>query len=525
MRPNAILAALAVLLASPLAARGIEDETIASLSDAMARGGMTSERATRAYLRRIAAMNHKGPRLNAVIALNPDAIAQARALDAERKAGHLRGALHGVPILIKDNIETLGMPTTAGSLALTRNDNGRDAPVVAALRAQGALILGKTNLSEWANIRSDRAMSGWSAVGGLTRNPYALDRTTCGSSSGSGAGVAAGFAAAALGSETDGSVVCPSSMTGLVGLKPTIGLVPRTHIVPISHSQDTAGPMAHSVRDVALLFSAMIVSDPGDPVTADAAAHRHDYAALLDADALKGLRIGFVRGATQPDLIARYDTALAVLRAAGAELVEVKPPKAEGRGDAESIVLHHELKADLNAYLATTAPDRVPTRTLADLIAFNRAEAAREMPLFAQETFETAQASGGLDDPAYRAARAKSLGLAGKDGIDAMLADNHVQLLIAPSYGPAWPSDPVWGDQYEGQGGLTGPAAIAGYPHLTVPMGLVRSLPVGLSFVGTAYAEQLLLNAGYAYERAAKISVKAAFSPTVDAGPPLEAAR
>lgn len=519
------LAALIASLASPVMAKGVEDETVTSLADAMAQGRTTSERATRAYLARIAAMNRKGPRLNAVIALNPNALAEARALDAERRAGRSRGPLHGVPILIKDNIETLGMPTTAGSLALEHNDNSRDAPVVAALRAQGALILGKTNLSEWANIRSSRAMSGWSAMGGLTRNPFALDRTTCGSSSGSGAAVAAGFAPAALGSETDGSVICPSSMTGLAGLKPTIGLVPRTHIVPISHSQDTAGPMAHSVRDVALLFSAMIVSDPADPATRDAAAHKHDYAAALDPGSLKGLRIGFVRAGQQPELVARYDTALAVLKAAGADLVEVKPLKAEGMGDAESTVLHYELKADLNAYLASTAPDKVRTRTLADLIAFNKADAVREMPLFGQDTFEKAEATGGLADPAYALARAKSLRLAGKEGIDAMLTDNKVQLLVMPSYGPAWLSDTVWGDQYEGPSGSTSPAAIAGYPHLTVPMGLASGLPVGLSFIGTAYSEQLLLNAGYAYEQAARISVKPAFSPTVDAGPPLEGAR
>jgi amidase len=525
MRRPPILAALALLLTSPAMARGVEDETVASLSDAMAHGRITSERATRLYLERIAAMNRRGPRLNAVIAINPDAMAQARALDEERKAGHARGPLHGVPILIKDNIEALGMPTTAGSLALERNDNHRDAPVVAALRAQGALILGKTNLSEWANIRSTRSMSGWSAIGGLTRNPYALDRTTCGSSSGSGAGVAAGFAAGAVGSETDGSIICPSSMTGLVGLKPSIGLVPRTHIVPISHSQDTAGPMAHSVRDVALLFSAMIVSDPGDPVTKDAMAHAHDYAAALDAGALRGMRIGFVRAGEQPQLLARYAAALDVLKAAGAELVEVKRPKAEGRGEAETTVLHYELKADLNAYLATTAPDRVKTRTLADLIAFNTAQASREMPLFGQETFEMAQKMGGLDEAAYVQARAKSLRLAGKDGIDAMLADNRVQLLVMPSYGPAWPSDTVWGDQYEGPGGTSGPPAIAGYPHLTVPMGLASGLPVGLSFIGAAYSEQLLLNAGYAYEQAAKISEKPSFSPTMDAGPPLEGVR
>jgi amidase len=531
MRPVMALAVLVLLVGaatdpSPASANGIEQETISSLADAMAHGRITSEQAIRAYLARIAALDRKGPRLNAIIALNPNALAEAKALDAERKAGKLRGPLHGVPILIKDNIEVLGMPTTAGSLALAYNDNHRDASVVAALRAQGALILGKTNLSEWANIRSNRAMSGWSAIGGLTRNPYALDRTTCGSSSGSGAAVAAGFAPAALGSETDGSVICPSSMTGLVGLKPTIGLVPRTHIVPISHSQDTAGPMAHSVRDVALLFSAMIGSDAADPATREAMAHAHDYAAALDPHALQGMRIGFIRSGKQPQLLARYDAALAVLKAAGATLVEVQPPKDEGMGAAETKVLQTELRTDLNAYLATTSPHLVKPRTLADLIAFNEREAAREMPLFGQETFLKAEATKGLDDPAYVAARAKSQRLAGKEGIDAMLAKDNVLILVLPSMGPAWPSDTVWGDVSSDDGyGSTSAPAVAGYPHLTVPMGLASGLPVGLSFIGTAYSEQLLLNAGYAYEQAAGIVIKPAFSPTVDAGPPLEGVR
>jgi len=520
-----LLAILLLSCAAPSAAQGVEDETIAGLSDDLAAGRTTSEKAVRAYLRRIAALDRKGPRLNSIIALNPNIITQARAMDAERKAGKPRGPLHGIPILIKDNIETLGMSTTAGSLALVANDNGRDAPVVAALRAQGALILGKTNLSEWANIRSERSMSGWSAVGGLTRNPYALDRTTCGSSSGSGAAVAAGFAPGAVGTETNGSVICPSSMTGLVGLKPTLGLIPRTHVVPISHSQDTPGPMAKTVRDVAILLSAMIASDPADPATKDAMSHMADYAAHLDAGALKGMRIGVIPRGAQPELLGRFQAALDVMKAAGAELVDVTPPKAEGIGDASYDVLKYELKADMADYLATTSPDKVKVRTLADLIAFDKAEATREMPLFGQDIFEMAEKKGGLDDPAYREARAKSLRLAGKEGIDAMLSAGRLSLLVMISYGPAWLSDTVWGDQYEGPSGSTGSAAIAGYPHLTVPMGLVHGLPVGVSFVGTAYAEQTVLNAGYAYEQAAGIKVKPSFSPTVDAGPPLEGAR
>lgn len=524
MRSSAFLLFALALGSAPAIAKDIADETVASLSEGIASGRITSVAAVRAYLNRIAAMDRRGPRLNSIIALNPRALAEAKALDGERRARKSRGPLHGVPVLIKDNIEVGGMPTTAGSLALARNDNDRDAPLVASLRAQGAIILGKTNLSEWANMRSTRSLSGWSAIGGLTRNPYALDRTTCGSSSGSGAAVAAGFAAAAVGTETDGSIICPASMTGLVGLKPTVGLVPRTHIVPISHSQDTAGPMAHTVRDAAALFSAMIVSDSGDIATANAAAHRHDYAAALDASRIKGMRIGVIHIGAQPEWVARFDAALATLKAAGAVLVEIAPTSTKGMGDAEGDVLHAELKADLDAYLASTRADRVPTRTLNDLIAFNTAHADKEMPLFGQESFLTAQATEGLADPAYIAARKASLRLAGKEGIDKMLADNAVAVIVMPSYGPAWPSDTVWGDQYEGPGGATGRSAIAGYPHLTVPMGLVRGLPVGLSFLGAAYDEQRLLDVGYAYEQAARLVLRPDFRPTADTGPALEGA-
>lgn len=515
MRRYAAALAIALFFSAPAQAKPIAEESVASLRAALDAGQTSSTAIVRAYLRRIAKLNHAGPRLNAVIAINPKAIEEARALDTERKAGRLRGPLHGVPVLIKDNIETLGMPTTAGSLALIGNDNGRDAPVVAALRAAGAIILGKTNMSEWANIRSSRSVSGWSAVGGLTRNPYALNRSTCGSSSGSGAAVAAGMAPAALGTETDGSVICPASVNGLVALKPSIGLVPRTHIVPISQSQDTPGPMGRTVRDVAMVFSAMIASDPDDPATKDAAAHRRDYAAGLSADALKGVRIGVIRKGGQPELDARFGEALEVLKRAGAILVEVTPPKTEGLGDAEEEVLLHELKAGMSSYLASTDPARVKCRTLADLIAFNRAEAAREMPLFGQETFEAAQAKGGLDDPAYKAAREKSLRLAGKEGIDRMLADNGVAMLVTPSRGPAWLSDSVYGDQYGGPSASKLPA-VAGYPHLTVPMGLAHGLPVGLSFIGPLFGEQALLDAGYAYEQAADMEERPDFRQSVD---------
>ena len=494
----------------------VEERSIDDLAAAMASGRATSVDLVRAYLARIGAMDRKGPALHAVIALNPDALAQAKALDDERRAGHVRGPLHGVPILIKDNVETADpVATTAGSLALAGNITRRDAPVVARLRAAGAVILGKTNLSEWANIRSNRAMSGWSAIGGLVRNPYALDRTACGSSSGSGAAVAASLAAAAVGTETDGSVVCPSSINGLVGLKPSIGLVSRTHIVPISHSQDTAGPMARSVRDVALMLSAMAGPDPAD--TATAGAQVHDYASGLSAGALAGVRVAVLRPEMGDDLKAAFDRALDVLRSAGAVLVEVKAPEHKELGAAEFTVLKAELKADLNAYLATTPPS-VAVRTLADAIAFDRAHADTEMPFFAQETFEAAENTKGLDDPAYKAARAASLRMAGAEGIDAMLKAANATVLVEPSYGPAWLSDPVYGDKYDGPSSSELPA-IAGYPNLTVPMGLVRGLPVGLSFIATRFGEVSVLGAGYAYEQRSKARVAPHYRPTTDGLP------
>ncbi len=518
---------LAAALAAPVAAQQapvvVEERSIGDLQAMMAHG-VSSEAITNAYLARIAAMDRQGPKLRAVIALNPDAIAQARAADARRRAGKSLGALDGVPVLIKDNIETLDpVATTAGSLALKDNVSHRDAPVIAGLRRKGAVILGKTNLSEWANIRSSRSISGWSAIGGQVRNPYALDRTPCGSSSGSGAAVAASFAAVAIGTETDGSVVCPSSINGLVGLKPTIGLVSRTHVVPISHSQDTPGPMARSVTDAAILFSAMIGTDPADVATREADKHRRDYAAALSADALKGMRIGVYRPKMGDDLTARFDAALAVLKAQGAELVDVEMPKAEGLGEAEFAVLLTELKADLESYLATTPP-QIKTRTLADLIAFNEANKAVEMPFFAQETFVLAAKTRGLADPEYLGARAKSKRLAGEEGIDAVLAKAKVAIIVQPTTGAAWLTDPVYTDQGQGPSSSKFPA-VSGYPNLTVPMGLVRGLPAGLSFIGAANSEATLLGAGYAYEQASKARVAPHYLATVDPGPGAEGVR
>ena len=491
------------LLAAPAAAvpTDIVEKPIDALSADMAAGRTSAVALVHAYKARIKAID---PELHAVIAVDPDAMAQARMLDAERKAGRLRGPLHGIPIFIKDNIESAGsLPTTAGSLALARNVTGRDAPLVARLRATGAIILGKTNLSEWANFRSTKSTSGWSGVGGLTHNPYALDRNPCGSSAGSGAAAAASLAAAAIGTETDGSIVCPSSVNGLVGLKPTVGLVSRTHIVPISESQDTAGPMARSVREVALLLTAIAGSDPADAATADADSRRTDYVATLDVDALKGKRIGVMRFAAgfHPAVDALFDRAIADMKAAGATIVEIPAFNLQPVRDAERGVLAPEFKDGVAAYLGSTDPAKVPSRTLADLIAFNRAHADTEMPWFGQETFERAEATGGTADPAYRKAKADARRLAGPDGIDAMLAKDHLDILIAPTNPPAWPSDLVNGGGASGGGASTLPA-VAGYPHLTVPMGLVKGLPVGLSFIGPAWSEAKLLAIGYAYEQA-----------------------
>ena len=434
--------------------------------------------------------------LNAVIAVDPTAMDQAARLDATG----LQGPLSGKPILIKDNIEVAGpLPTTAGSLALKDNVTGRDAPLVARLRAAGMIIVGKANLSEWANIRSNDSISGWSAVGGQTRNPYALNRNPCGSSSGSGAAVAAGLVDYAIGTETNGSITCPASVNGIVGLKPSVGLVSRTHIVPISATQDTAGPMTRTVRQAAELLTAIAGSDPADASTADADKRKVDYAAALDTGALKGKRLGLMRFAAGFGTNAALDRALTVLRAYGAEIVEIKELGGAKDGPKQLEVLLPELKAGLNAYLATT-PATVKARTLADVIAFNKAS-ARELALFGQDLFEKAEATKGLDDPGYKKARDAGIAYAGVNGIDRLLKAHRLDALIGPTVSAAWPIDAVHGDQVPGGGGGY-LAAIAGYPHLTVPMGQVKGLPVGLSFIGPKWSDALLLNLGYAYEQA-----------------------
>ncbi len=410
-------------------------------------------------------------------------------------------AISGMPILLKDNIETADMPTTAGSLALANNAPGRDAPLVGRLRAAGAIIVGKTNLSEWANIRSSDSISGWSAVGGQTLNPYDPARTPCGSSSGSGAAVALGLTPVAIGTETDGSITCPASVNGVVGFKPTVGLVSRTHIVPISHSQDTAGPMATTVRDAARVLTVIAGSDPADPATVEADARKVDFAAGLDANGLRGARIGvmrFLKGYS-PETQAVFEQNLKALRDAGAVLVDL-PDGPDGRviGAAEFKVLLYELKHDLNAYLASTNPQQVRTRTLADVIAFNAAE-PRETVLFGQDIFERAQSMGDLTDADYLEARATSLRLAGPEGIDRLMRDNGVIALIAPTTSRAWTNDPK--DDDDMQGSASQLAAVAGYPHLTVPMGFDRGMPVGISFLGGKWDDARILSLGYAFEQ------------------------
>jgi amidase len=505
------LLCLATTAASPVT-------NLSDLSADLAAGRTTSAQLVAFYLDRIEKIDRAGPTLRAVLAENPDALADAKALDEERRTSGARGPLHGIPILVKDNIETLGpLPTTAGSLALLANVSGRDAPVVSRLRMAGAVILGKTNLSEWANMRGSRSVSGWSGVGGLTRNPYALDRSACGSSSGSGAAVAAGLAAAAVGTETDGSITCPASVNGIVGFKPTLGLISRTHIVPLAHSQDTAGPMARSVRDAAMLLTIMAGSDGLDSATLQADRHATDYAKALDIHALQGRRIGVMRfeAGFHPETDAVFAHALDVLRAAGATLVEIPHlPGIDAIGDAETLVLTTELKADLHTYLATT-PKRVDSRSLADLIAFNLAHHDRELALFGQELFEKAEATKGLDDPAYLAALATSRRLAGAEGIDRMLATDKLDALVAPTAGPAWVVDTACGDHSSGQTSTL--PAVAGYPHLSVPMGQVYGLPVGLSIIGPAWSDARVLAYGYAFEQALGLHMAPTFARSLPA--------
>jgi amidase len=457
--------------------------------------------------------------LNAVIEVNPDALAIAAALDHERKARGARGPLHGVPILIKDNIATADrMQTTAGSLALVDAKPPRDAFLVTKLREAGAVIVGKANLSEWANIRSTRSTSGWSSRGGLTRNPYALDRNSSGSSSGSAVAVAASLAAAAVGTETDGSIISPAAANGIVGIKPTLGLVSRGGVIPISHSQDTAGPMARTVADAAALLTVLAGTDARDAATQDASPRAADYTRHLDANALRGARIGVVRGqfGGRNDLVsAEIEKALGVLKAQGADLVQIPElPNASKLGENELAVLLTELKAGMAAYLAEWAPG-ARVRNLADIIAFNQANAAKVMPHFGQEFFLRSEATPGLEDKGYREALAANRRMSREEGIDKVLVEHRLDALVAPSAGPAWLIDFIKGDA--SGGGFTTPAAVAGYPHVTVPAGFVHGLPCGLSFVGTAWSEPRLIALAYAFEQATRHRRAPTFPKTVNA--------
>ena len=487
-------------------------KSAANVSADLAAHRIDSQALITGYEARISRLN---PEIHAVIALNPNAMTAARASDARRRSGRALGPLDGLPILVKDNIGIAGLPTTAGSLALAENVRSASAPVLARLEHAGAVILGRTNLSEWANIRSEHSSSGWSAVGGLTRNPYMLDRTACGSSSGSAAAVAAGMAAAAIGTETDGSISCPSSMNGLVGLKPTVGLVSRTGIVPISHTQDTAGPITHTVRDAAMLLTAMAGSDRADPATAGADAHRIDYTTALNPQALQGVRLGVARfllkGFT-PETLGVFNRALAVLKAHGAILVDVDDYDPAKLGKNENVVLMTELKADLNGYLAGSPPE-VRSRTLAQLIAFDDAHAQQEMPWFGQGAFIKAQRTKGLDDPAYIKAHDTNLRLAGPEGIDRLLREHGVVALISPTQNPASVIDLVNGDAISG--GDSNLPAVATYPYITIPMGEVHGLPVGLSFIGPKWSEARLLGLGYAYEQASHAARAPSFAADV----------
>lgn len=486
----------------------LEEVDITALQSAMESGKYTSRSITEHYLKRIEAIDGSGPAINSIIELNPDALSIAQDLDAERKAKGPRGPLHGIPVLVKDNLDTGDrMQTTAGSLALAGKSAPHDSFVVRRLREAGVVLLGKTNLSEWANIRSSNSTSGWSGRGGQTRCPYALDRNPSGSSSGSGAAIAASLAAVAIGTETDGSITSPSNNNCLVGIKPTIGLVSRSGIVPISHSQDTAGPMARTVRDAAIVLSVIAGIDVMDPVTTESRGHTVlDYTQSLDANGLRGARIGVVRrffgfSDAVDHVIAG---SLEALRAQGAVLVDpVAIPSAARLGDAEFEVLLYELKADLNAYLAGRG-DTAAVHSLQDVIVFNELHAPHEMPYFGQDTFLKAEKKGPLTDKKYLDALAKCRKLTRADGIDMVMKKQRLDALVAPTGGPAWTTDLVLGDHGTG-GGTTSLPAVAGYPHITVPAGYVFGLPVGLSFFGRAYSEPTLLKFAYAFEQATKV--------------------
>lgn len=497
----------------------IEEATILQLQDSMKSGAMTARGIAEAYLKRIDDIDKHGPSINSVIELNPDALEIADALDQERKTKGVRGPLHGIPILIKDNIDTADkMMTTAGSLALVGSKPARDSFVAKKLRDAGAVILGKTNLSEWANIRSSHSSSGWSGRGGQTKNPYALDRNPCGSSSGSGAAASANLCAAAIGTETDGSVVCPSSANSLVGIKPTLGLISRSGIIPIAHSQDTAGPMARTVTDAAILLGALSGVDPRDPATAESSARMlTDYTKFLDPNGLRGARLGIVRKSFgSNDRVDRMLNGLIdEMKKLGAVIVDPADIPTSGQFDStEMDVLMYELKADLNSYLAGLGP-QAPVHTLEEVIAFNEKNADKEMPFFGQDLFIKAQEKGPLTTKEYLDALAKNHELTREKGLDLVLQQNKLDALVAPTGGLPWITDWLNGDYFTG--GYSSASAVAGYPHITVPAGYVYGLPVGISFFGAAYSEPTLLKIAYSFEQATKLRRAPKFLPTVNA--------
>jgi len=517
-----LLAVLVVVLSVPLqAAFPLAEATIDDLQRRMAAGELTARALAQAYLTRIAEVDQAGPKLNAVIELNPDALVIAEKLDAERKAGKVRGPLHGIPVLLKDNIATADkMETTAGSLALIGHKPGRDAHIVTRLREAGAVILGKTNMSEWANFRGSSSVSGWSGRGGQTRNPFSLDRNPSGSSSGSAAGVSANLCVVALGTETNGSIVSPASVCGVVGLKPTVGLVSRTGIIPIAATFDTAGPMTRTVRDAAIVLQVLAGRDPGDRATeaipADLAV---EFAAALKPGALRGARLGVIRGSSsfRPWLEPVLTAAVARLREAGAEVEEIAEfPGGGSFGNASYQVMLYEFKDGVNAWLAGLGPT-AKMKTLADVIAFNTANRDRELTIFGQETLIQAQAKGPLTDKAYLDARATCVRQTRTEGIDALMDKHRLDALVTLTTGPAALGDPVYGGASGGTGGSSGPAAIAGYPSVTLPGADVRGLPLGISFSGRAWSEAKLLALAADYEARTRVRREPTLPATIGA--------
>jgi amidase len=498
-----------------------EEATIRQLQNAMAKKQASAVSLAKAYLKRIHDLDQSGPRLNSVIEINPDALSIARDLDRERKGKGPRGPLHGIPVLIKDNINTRDrMMTTAGSLALLGSIPRQDAFLVRRLRQAGAVILGKANLSEWANFRSNHSTSGWSGRGGLTHNPYALDRNASGSSSGSAAAVSGNMCSVAVGTETDGSIISPASACGIVGIKPTVGLVSRSGIIPISHTQDTAGPMARTVEDAAILLSALAGADPDDPITNESTGRSEaDYTRFLDSNALKGARIGVARDLfhlPKDEAKKLIESMIAELKRLGATVIDPANVRSEEKmGDSEFQVMLYEFKAGLNKYLATLSPEIKP-RTLKDLIEFNEQNREKEMPYFGQETFLRAEEKGPLTDAAYLEALEKCRRLSRKEGIDAVMEKHQLDAIIAPSTGPAHRTDLVYGNR--DTGGSSSAAAVAGYPSITLPVGYVSGLPVGLSFFGSAYTEGKLIKLTHAFEQAIKARKKPEFLATLGEG-------